>query len=76
MKTSKKEYPYDSHDSFKPKVTFKEYDGEHRCVKCVFLYTKWCSTAKCTPEERGDKKRGYFMGITNKQIRSVPQELR
>lgn len=40
---------------------FVEYDGENRCIKCCFYYMeKQCKTAKCTPEERKDGKRGYF----------------
>lgn len=39
---------------------FVPYKGENRCNKCIFAYNKMCEEAKCTSEERKDKKTGFF----------------
>lgn len=39
---------------------FVPYKGENRCNRCIFAYNRMCSEMDCTPEERSDKKIGFF----------------
>ena len=42
-------------------AVFVEYSGEYRCAKCVFQDSpKKCKSAPCSPDERKDKRRGFF----------------
>ena len=58
-------------------IVFKEYtkdemrkigDGEKTaCDKCAFRTVRYCQVYKCTPEEREDKKSGYYVSTDKNQ---------
>lgn len=40
-------------------AVFMPYKGQNRCAKCCFSDKK-CKEALCTPDERKDKRQGFW----------------